>query len=47
MYVASVHLSMSCTYCIAGKFGRGKFGKLTLFEPLAKKFRELIDQPID
>ena len=25
----------------------GKFGELTLFEPLAKKFGELIDQPID
>ena len=30
------------------KFGRGKFGKLTLFKHLTeRKFSELIDQPID
>ena len=25
------------SYCIAGKFGGGKFGELTLLEPLAKE----------
>ena len=28
-----------------GKFGEKKFGKVTLFEHLAKKFGDLIDQP--
>ena len=34
-------------YHIAGKFGREKFGKLTLRAFGERKFGELIDQPID
>ena len=29
----------------SGKFGRKKFGEITLFKNLAKTFGELVDQP--
>ena len=32
--------------CIAGKFGGGKFGKLTLGAFGERKFGELINQPL-
>ena len=40
-----LHETIIC--CTAGKFGRGKFGKLTLFEHLVqRKLSKLIEQPI-